>query len=95
MRLTTFVDQLRQIERRGHARRLDHPTDRRSYRVVLTAAGLAAHRAANRDFELTYAVFEAELGSEQGAARHALERVREAAEHARVALAGESSPVRR
>ena len=51
MRLTTFSDQLRGIEARGHARRLAHPSDGRSYRVTLTAAGLAAHRAANALFE--------------------------------------------
>src|SRR5438093_4834243 len=47
MRLTTFMDHLRVVERRMHARRVPHPTDRRSYRVVLAAEGLAAHRAAH------------------------------------------------
>jgi DNA-binding MarR family transcriptional regulator len=51
MRLTTFMDQLRLLESRGHARRIPHPTDRRSYKVVLTAAGREAHLAANRRFE--------------------------------------------
>ena len=87
MRLTTFVDQLREIHRRGHAQRLPHPTDGRSYRVVLTAAGLAAHRAANRDFERAYAAFEAELGSDEAEVQRALVRVREAAHRARRTLA--------
>ena len=51
MRLTTFIDQLRLIEARDHARRIPNPTDRRSYRVALTGEGLAAHRAATVLFE--------------------------------------------
>lgn len=86
MRLTTFMDQLRELERRGHARRLAHPTDRRSYRVVLAGDGLAAHRAANRHFERAYAAFKSELGDEEGA-RVALHSVREAALRARTVLA--------
>ena len=86
MRLTTFMDQLRQLERRGHARRLAHPTDRRSYRVVLSSEGLAVHRAANREFERAYAAFATELGDEADA-RAALDRVRAAALRARVELA--------
>ena len=38
MRLTTFMDQLRMLESRRHAGRVPHPTDGRSYKVVLTAA---------------------------------------------------------
>ncbi len=87
MRLTTFTDQLRQLERRGHARRLPHPTDGRSYRVALSSEGLAVHRAANRLFERAYAAFETELGDEADAAA-ALARVREAALRARAGLAG-------
>ena len=87
MRLTTFVDQLREIHRRGHAQRLPHPTDGRSYRVVLTSAGLAAHRSANLAFERAYAAFETELGPDESEARRILSRVREAAHRARKALA--------
>jgi DNA-binding MarR family transcriptional regulator len=91
MRLTTFVDHLRAIEQRGHARRLPHPTDRRSYRVVLNAAGLEAHRAANAKFERAHAAFEAELGREAAAAKSALQGVRSAANRATVALMGGSA----
>jgi DNA-binding MarR family transcriptional regulator len=91
MRLTTFVDHLRAIERRQHARRLPHPDDRRSYRVVLTAAGLEAHRAANAQFERAHAAFEAELGPEAATAKSALRGIRSAANRATVALsAGEA-----
>lgn len=89
MRLTTFVDRLHELERRGHARRVPHPRDRRSYQVVLTAEGLAAHRAANRLFERAAAAFESVLSDHDGA--HAgLRQVRDAALRARAALASES-----
>ena len=90
MRLTTFMDHLREIARRGHARRLPHPTDRRSYRVTLTAEGRAAHRAANERFERAYSAFEAELGPEH-AAKAAIRAVRDAADRAREAMSSAAS----
>jgi DNA-binding MarR family transcriptional regulator len=87
MRLTTFVDQLRVIQARGHARRLAHPTDRRSYRVALTAAGLEAHRAANRLFEGAYQAFTRQLPEGVEPAKQALEVVRRAADAARAEAA--------
>lgn len=83
MRLTTFMDQLRVIERRGHARRVPHPSDGRSYRVVLTADGLASHRAANRLFETAYAAFVEALGGGEVRPRQVLRAMREAADRAR------------
>ena len=83
MRLTTFTDQLRAIEGRGHAARVDNPADRRSYRVVLTAAGLGAHRAANRAFERADAAFRAGLPEGEGPAKAALRTIREASDAAR------------
>jgi DNA-binding MarR family transcriptional regulator len=94
MRLTTFMDQLREIERRGHAARIANPADRRSYRVVLTAEGLGAHRAANRLFELAYAAFQSELVDHE-AAQAALWRVQDAAQRARATLASEAAPTPR
>jgi len=91
MRLTTFVDQLRLVEARGHARRLPNPADRRSYRVVLTADGLAAHRAANRLFERAHAAFVDELGGGEVRPRQVLRAMREAADRARIGAA-ETSP---
>jgi DNA-binding MarR family transcriptional regulator len=82
MRLTTFVDRLRVIERRGHARRVPHPTDGRSYRVVLTTTGLDAHRAANVLFERAAARFEAELGGDARSAGATLRALRGAADAA-------------
>jgi DNA-binding MarR family transcriptional regulator len=82
IRLTTFMDHLRLIEGRGHARRLPHPSDGRSYRVNLTNAGLEAHRRANRLFEAAYREFVAELPDGEAAAQRALETIRRAAEAA-------------
>ncbi len=83
MRLTTFMDQLRVIVERGHARRVGNPEDRRSYRVVLTGAGLAAHREANRHFEAAFQAFVRELraAAPEGelAAKRALAAIRDAA----------------
>jgi DNA-binding MarR family transcriptional regulator len=83
MRLTTFMGQLRAIEGRGHAARVDNPADRRSYRVVLTAAGLEAHRAANRAFERADAAFRAGIPEGEGPAKAALRTIRQAADAAR------------
>lgn len=91
VRLTTFMDQLRDITQRGHARRLPHPSDRRSYRVTLTAEGRAAHRAANERFERAYAAFGVELGPE-GPAKAAIRAVRDAADRAREAVAASPHP---
>ena len=82
MRLTTFMDQLRMIEERGHARRMRNPRDGRSQLVTLTAAGLAAHREANRLFESAYDRFADALGVGQALAKRALAEIREAAERA-------------
>lgn len=82
MRLTTFMDQLRLVEGRGHAHRVPHPTDGRSYRVVLTPEGLAAHRSANERFERAFLAFSARLPEGEAAARAAIRTVRRAAESA-------------
>jgi DNA-binding MarR family transcriptional regulator len=92
MRLTTFMDQLRLVEGRGHARRVAHPTDGRSYRVVLTAAGLVAHRGANERFERAFQAFSSRLPEGEGAAREALRAVRRAAEAVTSDLAGGIGP---
>ena len=46
MRLTTLADYVRRAEGRGHVRRLPNPRDGRSYLVVLSNDGRAAHRGA-------------------------------------------------
>lgn len=92
MRLTTFMDQLRLLEGRGHARRVDHPTDGRSYRVVLTAPGREAHRAANHRFEEVSRAVERQLLDGKAAAKAALLTLRTAADAAMTDLEGAASP---
>ena len=92
MPLTTFADHLRAVEARGHATRLPHPTDRRSYRVVLTAAGREAHRAANAGFEAAHRAFTAALPAGEDRPRLGLQDIRAAAQRA---IAGEAVPSRR
>jgi DNA-binding MarR family transcriptional regulator len=94
MRLTTFLDQLRVLESRGHAVRVEHPTDGRSYRVVLTAAGLQAHRGANRLFEAAHRAFEAHLPHGEAAAQACLLSIRRAAEAAMTGSSEAASPRR-
>ena len=67
MPVTTVMEWVRRLETRGHARRIAHPRDGRSYRLVLTAAGLAAHRESHRGVEVAYRAFRrAYDGDEQG-----------------------------
>lgn len=86
MRLTTFMDQLRLIEGRGHARRLPNPRDGRSMLVTLTASGLEAHRAANLQFEAACRSFIDNLQGGEAPAKRALAGIRAAAD---AALVGE------
>src|SRR5262245_38389572 len=80
MPLTTLADQLRTVAARGHLARLPHPTDGRSHRIVLTASGRDAHKAANAGFEAAHRAFSAALPSGEERARVGLEDVRIAAE---------------
>ena len=80
--LTTLVDQLRTLEARRHVARLPNPTDGRSYRVVLTADGREAHRAANAGFEAAHRAFTAALPAGEERARLGLQDIRTAAERA-------------
>ncbi len=85
MPLTTAIDQVRSMERRGHLRRVPNPADRRSFCVVLTGEGLAAHRDANRLFEAAHARLIEELDVDPGAARAVLMALAGAADRAREA----------
>ncbi len=82
MPLTTLIDRLREVETRGHARRLPNPDDGRSHLVVLTAAGLAAHAAASRVFEVAHRAVVAALPSSEDDAQRELLRVRTAVDRA-------------
>lgn len=82
MPLTTLMDHLARLERKRHISRWTDPADRRATRVVLTAGGLAAHRAANASFERAHRAFAEALGSDQSLAQENLARVRAAVEEA-------------
>jgi len=73
---TTVMEYVRLMERRRHARRLPHPSDGRSYELVLTAAGLAAHHQSNVLFEAGYARFVAGLRSDEKRAMRRLAELR-------------------
>jgi DNA-binding MarR family transcriptional regulator len=88
MALTTFADHLRIVERRDHARRLPNPRDGRSYLVVLTNDGLAAHREANRRFEAAHRAFVAALLGGEAEAKARLAVIRAAAERASEGFGG-------
>jgi DNA-binding MarR family transcriptional regulator len=77
--LTTVAEHVRAMERRGHARRVPNPGDDRSFLLVLTGDGLAAHRDASRCFERVYAAFLGSLAVGEGEARRGLRALRDAA----------------
>ena len=82
MPLTTVVDAIRTMERRGHLRRIATPRDRRSYLVVLTGEGLRAHAEANASFEVGYQAFAARLPDGVAAAQREVAKMLDAAEGA-------------
>ncbi len=88
MPLTTVMDWVVLMERRGHARRRPHPTDGRASLVTLTADGLRAHREANRRFEQAYRVLLGSLPTDQRVLRDALVTLREATLRASARLGG-------
>ena len=78
--LTTAIDRLHDLETRSLARRTPSAADRRASIVTLSAEGMAAHRAANREFEVAHAAVDTELGAHAGAVRRALLTLRSAVE---------------
>jgi DNA-binding MarR family transcriptional regulator len=86
MPLTTLVDRLREIEGRGHLRRLPNAADGRSYLVALSGDGQAAHRAANREFEVAIAAVRGHLEQGEAAAKAAIGDLRDAVDGAYAAL---------
>jgi DNA-binding MarR family transcriptional regulator len=49
--LTSMSSYIKRFESRGHITRVANPDDGRSYRLQLTAAGRASHRAAGKLFQ--------------------------------------------
>ena len=61
---TTVSSYVKRFEKRGHVDRVPSVEDRRSYRLVLTTEGRAAHRAAGELFQPTLAEVDEALGKQ-------------------------------
>lgn len=73
--LATASKLLDRLEERGHVERTENPADGRSTLVKLTEAGLAAHRAAGRDFGKALRRLHTALGSSLDNVGWALDRL--------------------
>jgi DNA-binding MarR family transcriptional regulator len=78
---------------RGHAERSPAPEDRRSYRIVLTAAGVTAHEVASRAFAEADGRFIRALAVDEEEARATLRAIGRAASTAERRLASDSIDV--
>jgi DNA-binding MarR family transcriptional regulator len=87
---TTMSHFVRALLDRGHAERQVVASDRRSYRLALTAAGLRAHAGASRAFRAADQRFAAALRIDADSARAALLAIGEAAAEAEASLAADS-----
>jgi DNA-binding MarR family transcriptional regulator len=92
MPLTTVMDHVARLELKRHISRWTDPADRRATRVVLTAGGLAAHRAANASFERACQAFADALRTDEATVQNDLGHVRAAVEEA--ARAAPRAPMR-
>ena len=72
---TTVSDWVRTMTARRHVRRRRSRTDGRSYELVVTAAGVRAHRETHRLFEDVNARFLARLARPEGELRQVLAEV--------------------
>jgi DNA-binding MarR family transcriptional regulator len=80
---TSMSHFVRAMRQRGHAEAAPDPADRRSYRIVLTPAGRAAHGSASRAFAEADRRFLAALGVDEEEVRGLLRAIGEAAVEAR------------
>ena len=79
MPVTTVLDYLRVMTRRGHIGRARNPVDGRSYTVSLTAEGLRAHRSTNALWEVGVRGLEGALRMPVAEVRAALQALDDAA----------------
>lgn len=87
---TSMSHFIRGLLDRGHADRAPAPDDRRSYRIVLTPAGLRAHAAASAAFAEADQRFLGALTVDEEDARAALRAIGRAATRARQRLSADS-----
>jgi len=76
---TSMSHFVRAMLERGHAQRAPSPEDRRSYRIVLTEAGLRAHAASSRAFQEANDRFVGALAVDEEDARAILRAIGRAA----------------
>ena len=88
---TSMSHLVRRMLERGHAERASSPDDRRSYRIVLTDAGLAAQAAASRLFADADDEFVRALALDEEEARATLRAIRRAAATAEARLATDAA----
>jgi len=79
MPVTTTLDYVRVMMRRGHVRRARNPADGRSYTVSLTMEGLSAHRRTNAAWNVAVRRLEDALGMPVPQVRAALQALDDAA----------------
>ena len=70
--MTTVSSYIKRFEARGHLRRAENADDRRSYRLLLTEAGLAAHQQAGEMFLPVLGSVELSLGQATDTVRGSL-----------------------
>jgi DNA-binding MarR family transcriptional regulator len=73
---TTVSSYVKRLERRGHLTRRPHPSDRRSYRIHLTAAGRRTHQHAATLFRPVRSQVIETLNDQDGRIRESLLRLR-------------------
>ena len=88
MPVTTTLDYLRVMMRRGHVRRAKNPTDGRSYTVSLTIEGLSAHQRTNAQWNVAVRRLEDSLSMPVPQVRAALQALDDAAGTVLVQFAG-------
>ena len=79
MPVTTTLDYLRVMMRRGHVRRAKNPADGRSYTVSLTIEGLSAHQRTNAQWNVAVRRLEDSLSMPVPQVRAALQALDDAA----------------
>ena len=93
MPVTTAADYVRAMRTRGHLLKERHPEDSRAFLLTLSTAGTAAHRRANRSFEVAYQAFVRELPPlGEVHAREVLQALTACAARATTALSGQDVP---
>lgn len=90
---TSMSHFVRGMLERGHAERSPAPDDRRSYRIILTPAGLRAHAAASAAFAEADQRFIRALAADEEEARAILRAIGRAATVARGRLSADSIDV--